>query len=191
MTKRGRPGISYDQFVQVWESLLKEGRAGTNAAQEILGGNKNTIASFREQYEREKSSKELALLNSIELTDAVHKAIASIKVKEVDTLEKANAQLRSRIDDHIAALKEAENNLAAVKVDLDETKTNFDLERLSLERKLAAAQARIEDLETREKNLLARHDQLGEQYNQAKQEAAVAKKEVEMLRETAFKDKRK
>jgi hypothetical protein len=185
MAKPGRPGIPYERFVQTWEQLIQEGRAGTNAALDILGGNKITIAAFRERYEREKTLKELSIINSIQLTEAVHQAIAGIKVKEIEALEKANAQLVSRIDEYLAILKETEEKLAAAKVDLDDAKVQFDIERLSLERKLAAAQARTDDLDQREQKLLARHEQLDEQYNQAKQEAAVAKKEVEMLRERA------
>lgn len=183
MAKQGRPGIPYDKFVEVWEQLLSEGRAGTNTAHDLLGGSKSTIASYRERYEREKASKELSVIKSVELTEAVHQAIAGVKVKEIEALEKVNNQLKARIDEHLALLKETEEKLAAAKVAFDDAKVNFDAERLSLERKLAAAQARIDDMESREQTLLAKYEKLGEQYNHAKQEAAVAKKEVEMLRE--------
>lgn len=46
MAKRGRPGIVYENFVEVWEQLIKEERAGTNTAHELLGGTKSTIAAF-------------------------------------------------------------------------------------------------------------------------------------------------
>src|SRR5262245_6805089 len=100
MARRGRPGISYEQFIEVWEQLANEGRAGTNAVHDILRGNKSTIVAFRERYEREKASKELALIKNIELPDAVHQAIASIKVKEIEVLEKVNVQLKARIDEN-------------------------------------------------------------------------------------------
>lgn len=187
MAKRGRPGISYEQFVGTWEQLLDEGRAKTNEVLETLGGSKSTISDFRERYEREKESKSLSLIKSIELTDAVHQAIASIKVKEIEALEKINAQLKSRIDEHLSLLKETEEKLASVKVDIDDAKANFDVEKLALERKLAAAQGRIDDMDRREQKLISRCDLLVEQHNQAKQEAAVAKKEVEMLREQTTK----
>lgn len=187
MAKPGRPGISYEAFVGVWEQLLDEGRARTNAAHDILGGSKSTIAAFRERYEREKASKELAIIKSVKLTEAVHLAIADIKVEEIEALEKVNAQLKSRIDDHIAVMKEAEKELAAANVDLEEVNTNFDIEKLKLERQLAASQARIDDMGEREQKRITQHEQLGKQYSQAKQEAAVAKKEIEMLREQAKK----
>ncbi|OHE78668.1 MAG: hypothetical protein A3F67_07035 [Verrucomicrobia bacterium RIFCSPHIGHO2_12_FULL_41_10] len=183
MAKHGRPGIPYEKFVEAWEQLLHENRAGTNAAHDVLGGSKTTIAAYRERYEREKSSKEISILKSVELTEAVHQAIASIKVKEIDALEKNNAQLKSRIDDYLTSLKETEEKLAVAKVDLEDAKTGFEMERLKLERKLSATQARIEDMEQREQKLTAQYGQLGDHYNQTKQEAAVAKKEVEMLRE--------
>ncbi len=186
MAKRGRPGIAYEDFVETWEQLLlTQGRATTNAAHEALGGNKNTIASFRERYERDKAAKALSLIKSIELTDAVHQAIAGIKVKEIDALEKANGQLKSRIDEYLALVKETDEKLASAKIDLEDARMKFEAEKLSLERKLAAAQARIEDMQTREQKLIARCEQLVEHYNQAKQEAAVAKKEVDMLRENS------
>jgi chromosome segregation ATPase len=183
MAKQGRPGIPYDHFVKAWEQLINEGRAGTNAAHDMLGGSKSTIATYRERYEREKISKELSIIKSIKLTEAVHRAIAEIKVTEIDTLDKANTQLKLRIDDYIATMKEAESKLDSAKVDLADAKANFDIETLKLERALAAAQARIEDTEQREKKLIIRFEQINEQYSKAKQEAAVAKKEIEMLRE--------
>jgi len=183
MAKRGRPGIPYEKFVEVWEQLLKDGRAGTNTAHDMLGGNKSTIAGFRERYERDKSAREISLIKDIELTEAVHRAIAEIKVREIDALERDNARLKSRIDEHLAVLKETEEKLAIAKIDLEDAKTSFDTERLSLERKLAAAQARIDDMAQREQKLISRCEQLGEKCNQARQEAAVAKREVEILRE--------
>ena len=183
MAKPGRPGIPYEKFVEVWEQLLTEGRAGTNVVCDILGGSKNTIAAYRERYDREKASRELAMIKSVELTEAVHQAIAAIKVKEIEALERVNTQLKARLDEYLALLKEADEKLAAAKVYLDDAKVHFDIERLSLERKLAGTQARIDDMEQREQKLLAQNEKLREQYNQAKQEAAVAKKEVEMLRE--------
>jgi len=181
--KSGRPGIPYQSFVEVWEQLLNEGRAGTNAAHAILGGSKSTIASYREQYEREKSETALSVIKHVELTEAVQRAIAEIKVKEITELEKSNTQLKSRIDNHLATLKETEANLADARVNLSDAKANFDIEKLELERQLAAAQARIDDAEKREQKLINQHEQLNEKYNQAKQAAAVAEKEIEMLRE--------
>src|SRR5687767_9818902 len=113
MAKRGRPGIPYEQFVETWEQLLKEGRAGTNAAHDILGGNKSTIVAFRERYERDKSSRELSLIKNIELPEAVHQAIAGIKVKEINALEKINIELKSRVDEYLALIKETEERLAS------------------------------------------------------------------------------
>lgn len=183
MAKPGRPSIPYEKFIEVWEQLLTEGRAGTNIACDILGGSKSTIAAYRERYEREKTSKELSIIKSVELTDAVHHAIAGIKVKEIEALEKENTQLKGHIDSYLASLKELEEKLAAKQVDLEEFKASFDAEKLKLERKLAATQARAEDLEHREQKILTQYNQVNDAYNQAKQEAAVAKKEVDMLRE--------
>lgn len=182
MTKSGRPGISYEKFIEGWEQLIKENRASNNVARDTIGGSKGTIAAFRERYEREQSSRELSIIKSIELSDAVHQAIATIKVKEVTALEKINTQLKSRIDDYLALVKELEEKLASAQVDLTDTKSNFDIEKLTFERQLAAAEARIEEINKREQQLLSRFDKINEQFNQAKQEAAVAKKEVEMLR---------
>jgi hypothetical protein len=182
MIKR-RPSISYEQFVETWQQLEMEGRAGTNTALDRLGGNKSTIIAFRERYEREKASHALAIIKSIELPEAVQQAIAGVKVKEVESLEKENVKLKTRIDEHLLILKETEEKLALSQVDLDDLKVNFDVEKLAFERKLAALQARIDDFELREQKLLSQHEQLSEKCNQAKQEAAVAKKEVEMLRE--------
>lgn len=179
----GRPGVSYEKFVEVWEQLLEKGLAGTNAARDFLGGSYSTIITFRERYEREKASKELAIIKNIELTDAVHQAIGSVKVKEIEILEKVNTQLKARIDDILSVLKESEEKLVAATIDLDDAKFSFDSEKLSLERKLAAAHARIDDLVQREQRLLVRYEELDERYNQTERDAAVARKEVEMLRE--------
>ena len=187
MAKQGRPGIPYEKFVAVWEQLLQQGRAGTNAAHDILGGSKGTITGYRERYEREKSSKELALIKSVKLTEAVHRAIAEIKVQEIEALEKTNLQLKSRIDEYLGVIKEAEEKVGAAMVALDDAKNEFEIEKLQLERKLAAAQARIDDMAQREQKMMARYEQINEQYTHAKQEAAVAKKEIEMLREQAKK----
>lgn len=183
MPKQGRPGIPYERFTEVWEQLLAENRAGTNAAHAILGGSKTTIATFRERYEREQSSKALSIIKGVELTDAVHRAIAEIKVKEISALEKENTQLKSRIDEHLAMLKEAEEKLAATKIAMDDAKSAFDREKLKLERQLAAAQARIDDMQQREQEMANRYSKLDEKYNLAAQAEAVAKKEIEMLRE--------
>lgn len=183
MAKQGRPGIPYEKFVEVWESLIEEGRAGTNAAHDILGGSKSTIASYREKYERERSASTLSILKDVELPKAVQQAIADIKVKELDSLQKENVALKSRIDEHLSLLKKAEDALATAKVEFNDAKVEFDTEKLSLERKLAAAQARIDDLESRESKLLERYEKQGEQLSRASQDAAVAKKEVELLRE--------
>lgn len=183
MAKQGRPGIPYEDFVVVWEQLLQEGRAGSNTAHDLLGGSKSTIAAYRERYEREKASKELGLIKSVKLTEAVHRAIAEIKVQEIEILEKNNAQLKARIDDYLATIKEAEEKLAAAKVEFNDIKSNFDIEMLKLERKFAVAQSRISDIDQREQKLSAKYELLNEQYNHAKQETAVAKKEIEMLRE--------
>lgn len=187
MPKQGRPGIPYEKFVAAWEQLLQDGRAGTNTAHDALGGSKSTIAAYRERYEREKSSKELSLIKTIKLTEAVHRAIAEIKVQEIDILEKTNAKLKSRIDEHLTTIKETEEKLATAQVAIENAKNDYDLEKLKLERLLAAAHARIDDMEQREQKLSEKHEQLNEKYNLAKQEAAVAKKEIEMLREQAKK----
>jgi chromosome segregation ATPase len=187
MTKLGRPGISYENFIEVWVQLIKENRASINSALAIIGGSKGTIAGFRERYEREQSSKEMSILKSIEGTETIHLAIAAIKVKEVTVLEKNNTQLKSRIDDFLVLIKELEENLASAQIDIIDAKANFDVEKLSIERQLAAAQARIEDITKREQQLNAKFEKTNEQLNQAKQEAAVAKKETEMLRK--FTDK--
>ena len=184
MAQRGRPGIPYEDFVKVWEQLVTDGRASTNIAHDILGGSKSTIAAFRERYERDKASKTLSIIKSVELTEAVHQAIAGIKVKEIDALQKEHTQLKSRLDELLAALKTSEERLAATQVEAADTRTTFEVERLSLERKLAAAQARVDDGAQREQQLQANYEQLAEQCNQAKQAAAVAEKEVELLRET-------
>lgn len=189
MAKQGRPGISYEKFVEVWEQLIYEKRESTNAVLEILGGSKSTIIAYRERYERDKASKELAFIKSVKLPEAMHKAIAEIKVEEVDALEKVNIQLKSRIDEYLAVLKEADANAAALHIDRDTLKADFDSAKLGLERKLAAAQARIEDLVQREQRAIERYEQINELYNQARQEAAVAKKEIELLRERAKKHK--
>lgn len=99
MAKQGRPGIHYEKFAQVWEQLLSEGRAGTNTVHDLLGGSKSTIAIYRERFDREKASKELSVIKSVELTEAVHQAISAIKVKEIEALEKVNTQLKARIDE--------------------------------------------------------------------------------------------
>ena len=83
--------------------------------------------------------------------------------------------------------KEAEEKSAAAVVALNDAKVADDIEKLKLERKLAAAQARIDDIEQREQKMAAKCEKLAEQYNLAKQEAAVANKEIEMLRELAKK----
>lgn len=184
MAKRGRPGIPYEQFVEAWEQLVSTGRESTNAALDIIGGNKSTIIAFRERYEREKTSKEISMINSIELTEAVHKAIASVKVKEVDALERANTALKARIDEYSAVLSATERKSAEIVVDFEDAKTNFDIEKSKAEKQLAALQARIDDAKQRESALMVRYEQLNEQYNQARQDAAVAKKEVELLRES-------
>jgi len=187
MAKQGRPGIPYEKFVVVWEQLLHEGRAGTNMAHDLLGGSKSTIATYRERYEREKSSKEVSIIKSVKLTEAVHRAIAEVKVQEIEALEKINAAFKARMDEYIAMAKEAEEKSAAAVVALHDAKVADDIERLKLERKLAAAQALIEDIEQREQKMAAKCEKLAEQYNLAKQEAAVANKEIEMLRELAKK----
>lgn len=190
MAKLGRPGIPYEKFVEAWEQLAHEGRASINQVQDRLGGNKGTLAAHHERYEREKASKELSLIKSIHLTEAVHRAIAEIKVLEIEVLEKMNSQLKARIDNYLAVIKETEEKLASAKVEGEEAKSFFDTEKLQLERQLSAVQARLEDREQREQKLAIRYEQLNEQYNQTKQEAAVAKKEIEMLREqTKGKDK--
>lgn len=185
MAKQRQSNLTYDQFVEVWEQLVKEARAGNNVAHDILGGSKSTIATFRERYEREKTSQTLAIIKSVELTDAVHHAIADIKVKEIEILEQTKKQLESRIDHYINEAKEAESKLAETLVELEDTKTNFNIEKLKLERQLAASEARTEDLEKREQKIATQLEKLSEQYNQALQETAVAKKEIELLREAA------
>ena len=187
MAKQGRPGIPYEKFVEIWVRLIDEGRAGTNVAHDILGGSKSTITAYRERYEREKTSQQISIIKNIELPKAICHTIAEMKVKELTALEKTNEQLIIRIDDYLSAMKEVEGKLLSVQVELDDAKTNFDAEKLKLERQLAAAEARIEDMQQREQKLMSHNEQLGNQYNDAKQAAAVAKKEIEMLREQAKK----
>lgn len=183
MAKPGRPGISYEKFVHTWEQLSQEGRAGTNTVLDILGGNKSTISAYRERYEREKASKELALIKDIKLTEAVNRAIAEIKVQEIEALEKVNAQLSERNDEYLTSMKEAEEKYNVALLESEDLKKAFSEEKLNFERKLAAAEARIDDMVQREVTMGNKNDQLTEQLNLAKQEAAVAKKEIEMLRE--------
>lgn len=183
MMKAGRPGLAYEEFKAVWDELLREGKEGTNAAHNILGGCKSTIASYRERYEREKASQAISIINGIELTDTLQKAIAAIKVKETEALEKANKALEARNDETIALLKSTETKLAAVETALAEANAHFDTKLLEFERQLAAEKARSDELRQREQDLKAKYDALNEQYNQAKQASAVASKEVEMLRE--------
>ena len=153
-----------------------------------MGGNKSTIVAYLERYEREQSSKQRSIINSIELPDAVHQAIANIKVKEIDALERANTQLKARIDEYLLVLTETEKRLASAQVDLEDAKTNFEIEKLKLEKQLAAVRARLNDAEQREVVLKTQNEQLSEQYSQARQDTAVAKKEVEMLREGLLKN---
>lgn len=185
MAKRGRPSIKYENFIEVWEQLTEEGRASINAVQNTLGGDKSTINGYRERYEREKAAKELSMIKGIELTEAVQQAIAAIKVKEIDTLERENQQLKTRMDELLADLKKSEDDYAALKIELEEAKTEFSDKQQKAERQLAIAESRVTDAENREKQLGARYQELSEQISQYKQEAAVAKKEVEMLREQA------
>lgn len=183
--KVGRPlSVTYEQFTPVWEQLINGGRATTNAAHDMLGGGKSTIAGFRERYEQQKTSKTQAFIKSVELPEALHRTIADIKVKEIETLEQAKKELESRIDSYIHGMNEAESKLAEARVEFEDAKSNFDLEKLTLERKLAASQARNEYLEKREQSLTSQCDKLNQQYNDAKQDAAVAQKEVQVLRET-------
>ena len=181
--KRVRPGITYEQFVKTWEQLAKEGRAGTNAVLEVLGGNKSTIAAFREQYEREKYTRELALIESIELPKGILKALADVKINEIEKQQAEILKLRECIDDLIGDVKQAEERAAVAEAEAAVAKQNFDAEKLSLAQNLSAVQARMEDIKDRERILLARIDELSESCNAAKQEAAVAKKEGELLRE--------
>jgi hypothetical protein len=183
MTMSGRPGVPYKKFVEIWEQLVVDGKASNNAAQQLLGGSKSTIGSFRERYEREKTDKVIGMINSIQLTEAVKQAIAQIKVKEILELEKIIAQLNSRSEEYLSTLKETEDKLAASGLELDEAKLKFETQHLDWERNLAVSQVRFEDRRQQEQLLIAKYEKLNEQYNQAKQEAAVAKKEVEMLRE--------
>jgi len=115
----------------------------------------------------------------------VHRAIAEVKVQEIDALEKINAELKARIDEYIAITKEAEEKSAAAVVALNDAKVADDIEKLKLERKLAATQALIDDTEQREQKMASKCEKLAEHL--AKQEAAVARKEIEMLREQAKK----
>lgn len=183
MAKQGRPGVPYEKFTEVWENLIKEGRAGTNTAHDLLGGSKSTIASYRERYEREQTSKTLSLIKSLELPDALLRSIAEIKVHEIEVLEKDCTQLKSRADEYLNLLKELEEKLAIAKVELDDTTMLFNGEKLKLEKKLAAAEARIEDIEAREQKINDRYEKLHEQYSLAKEAVAASQKEVQMLRE--------
>ena len=182
---RGRPSIDYGTFVETWEDLLKEEVASITAAHSRLGGCKSTLAKFRERYEREKVEAATSVLKEIELPDAVKQVIADFKLKEIKVLEKENAELKSRLDEMITNLKQAEEDLIEASMKLDEAKSDFDSDRLSLERKLAVEEARRADFKAREEALLEQLESKSEQLHQANQAAAVATKEVEMLREKA------
>lgn len=181
--KRGRPSIKYDSFVETWEQLMADERASINAVQNTLGGDKGTIKGYIERYEREQAGKELSIIKGIELPEAVQQAIAAIKVKEIEALERENQQLKARMDGYLADLQKAEEATIALKVVLDEVKAEFEIKQNKLERQLAVAESRASDADKRENQMAEQYQKLSEQVNHYKQESAVAKKEVEMLRE--------
>ena len=183
MSKAGRPGISYDQFVEVWEGLIKENRASNNNACSQLGCSKSTVSQYREQYERNQSAKEISFIKQIKLPETITQAIADMKLEEIQLLEKQNRQLEGRLDQCLGDLKKSEASRVEAIAKADEFKTQFDKDKLELERKLAAAEARISDAIERESQLQTRLEQVSEQYNQTKQDAVVAQKEIELLRE--------
>ncbi len=187
--KGGRPGLSYAQYVEVWEQCIEEGRVNNNAVREILGGSRSTIVAFRERYEREKTAREVSIIKDIELNDAVLQAIATIKVKEIEALEKVHMQLKARLDENITTINELEKSCAAATAALGAAKSHFEDEKLKLAKRLAIGEARVDDLTLNAQKYAEKCEQLSEQYNQAKQEAAVAKKEVELLREQSKKNK--
>lgn len=183
MTLRGRPSIPYDRFVELWETLVTEGRASINAVQNSLGGDKSTIKAYQERYAREQVAKELSMLKSIQLTDAVQKAIAAIKVKELELVEHENQQLKNRLDGLLADLAQSEAAYSALTRAFEDAKIDWDAWQQKAQRELAIAQSRVSDAEKREQQLGEQYQALSEQVNQYRQEAAVAKKEMELLRE--------
>ncbi|WP_119344421.1 hypothetical protein [Facilibium subflavum] len=182
-TQKGRPGIPYEKFVEVWEQLIEEGKAGTNAIHELIGGSKSTIAAYRERYEQEHAAKELSILKEVQLPSAVQKAIAELKLKEINVLENENKLLKVRIDEHLSNFKKSEEAYDALKSKLETVELNFTELKKNLEQKIAIAESRLLDTEKRENRALEQCKVLSDQVSQYKQEAAVAKKEVEMLRE--------
>lgn len=158
--KMGRPGVTYEQFVKVWEALIKEGKATNNTVIERLGGSKGTIAKYREQYERDNTAKERQLITEIQLTDDIIRAISQTKVKEITFLEQKQQHLQERMDDTIKTIVEYETKNAELLLTLDELKKLNETEKLEFERKLAVSQARIEDLLAREQKWQLRYDEL-------------------------------
>ena len=181
MTK-GRPGVPYEQFIKVWEELLKEGKASNATVIDILGGSKSTIAKYREQYERDNTSKERQLIAEIQLTDDIIKAISQTKVKEITFLEEKQQHLQDRMDEMMKTLAEYETKNAELLLTVEELKKAKETEKLEFERTLAVSQARIEDLLEREQKMQHRYDELNHHYSQAKQDAAVAEKEIELIK---------
>lgn len=183
-TKLGRPSIiSYEQFMPVWLQLTEEGRASINAVQESLGGSKSTITALRERYEREKMAEKVALLNDIKLPDAIRFAIAEIKVKQITTIEKGQADLELRLNEVIQSLKEAELKYASIKSLLEKEKSAFEAKEKILHGQRMAAEALRTQAEDREQKAIKRCEELAEQLGQAKQATAVAQKEIALLRE--------
>ncbi len=183
-SKVGRPSvISYEQFVETWKQLIEEGRAKINAVQEILGGSKSTIISFREKFEQDEATKKISWIQSIELPEAIHHAIAAIKIKELSELGAENTALKARLNECIAELEKSEKAFITARTTFDERKTEFKAKEKEFDRQLAASEARRMDAEKNEHVLIRNLKEQSEQLNQYREEAAVAKKEVAMLRE--------
>ena len=168
MTPRGRLSIPYDRFVELWETLVTEGRAraSINAVQNSLGGDKSTIKAYQERYAREQVAKELSMLKSIQLTDAVQKAIAAIKVKELELVEHENQQLKNRLDGVLADLAQSEAAYSALTRAFEDAKIDWDARQQKAQRDLAIAESRVSDAEKREQQLGEQYQALSEQVNQ-------------------------
>lgn len=183
MKKAGRPGVTYEQFIEVWEQLKAEGSATLSSVLSKLGGSNSTLINYRERYEQEKNSKQTDILKQIKLQDDLIKVIANIKVEEMELLEKQNQELKARLEEYLKTIKENEISIDKATKTIDELKTQSEEINLDFERKLAASEARSAELTIRENHANEQLEKLREHYNEAKQEAAVAKREIELLRE--------
>jgi hypothetical protein len=167
MTKQGRPGVTYARFVELWEQLLSEGRATTRLTAELLSSSTATITDYRRRYETAKESQARSIIKEIELPTAIVQAIAAINVKEIVLLEESKQAVENRESESLKLLTETETKLADLLAQMEELKTTFEAEKLTLERKLAASQARIDDLLQREQKSDERYQQLTHLYHQA------------------------